>query len=866
MEEAANLFALSSSLKNSASAAKHEPEFSLVSVRAEYNRHDSDAAEPNQRLDRSGWSCKHAINMTRRFYTAASILALAAVYFCAGKFGLSLAVVNASSSAVWPPTGIALAVLLLWGYRLWPGIFLGAFLVNLTTQGTLLTSMGIATGNTLEALLGAWLVNLLANGRHAFDRALDIFKFILLAAIVSPTLSATFGATSLALGGFAQWNDFVPIWTTWWLGDAIGALIVAPLILIWGKPPLLRWNWRRLLEAAAIIGCVLLVSLIGFGSEVNNPLSRYIRFLLYPSTLWVAFRFGQHGAITAVFSVTCVAIWGTLRGFGPFVLADPNESLLFLQGYLGAFTVTNLILGALVSERQRAEEVLRESENRFRTLASHAPVGIFMSNPNGDSIYVNECWCSMTGLKPEQAQGREWIKAVHPDDRERILSGWNEAVTRSNSSNAEFRFLRPDGVVIWVYGNAIQLRNASDQLVGYIGTVVDITERKQAETALHQTKDELAKANEDLENRVLRRSAQLVQANTALQDEIAARKQAELVHTQLAAIVESSSDAILSKTLDGFITSWNKGAEKMFGHTANEIVGRSVATIIPADRSDELALMLESIQREEAVEPFETVRVRKDGRVVPVSLTLSPIKDEAGRVTGVSAIMQDISERKRLEAEILQVSEREQRRIAEDLHDGVGQQLGGISCLSDVLKKNLAEQASPEAEAAAKISRLLTVAMAQTRSLARGLHPVAPEANGLMSALEDLATRVSDLFKVSCHFACAQPVLIEDNTMATHLYRIAQEAVNNALKHGKAQQIVIGLSSTPERIILAVNDDGVGFKRSERRSKGLGLRIMNHRAAMIGGNFTVQKKAGGGTTAVCNVPMNSGPTPKNENG
>lgn len=792
---------------------------------------------------------------------AASILALAAVYFCAGKFGLSLAVVNASSSAVWPPTGIALAVLLLCGYRLWPGIFLGAFLVNLTTQGTLVTSLGIATGNTLEALLGAWLVNQFANGRHAFDRALDIFKFVLLAAIVSTTLSATFGATSLALGGFAPWNEFAPVWTTWWLGDAIGALIVVPLILIWSTTRFSQWNWRRLLEAAAIFGCVLLVSLAAFGGPLNEPLGRYVRFLLYPSALWAAYRFGHRGAINAVFTVACVATWGTLRGFGPFALADPNESLLFLQTYLGAFTVTNLILGAVVSERQRAEEVLRESENRFRTLASHAPVGIFMSNPSGDSIYINECWCVMTGLKPEQAQGKDWIKAVHPDDRERIMSGWNEAVSRSDSSNAEFRFLRPDGVVIWVYGNAIQLRNASDQLVGYIGTVVDITERKQAETALHQAKDELVKANEWLEKRVRERTVDLIQTNTALQDEIAARKQAELVHTQLAAIVESSSDAILSKTLEGIITSWNKGAEKMLGHTANEIVGRSVATIIPADCGDELALMLESIQREEAVEPFETVRVRKDGRLVHVSLTLSPIKDEAGRVMGVSAIMQDISERKRLEAEILQVSEREQRRIAEDLHDGVGQQLGGISCLSDVLKKNLAEQASPEAEAAAKISRLLTATMAQTRSLARGLHPVAPEANGLMSALEDMATRVSDLFKVSCQFACAQPVLIEDNTMATHLYRIAQEAVTNSFKHGKAQQIKIELSSTPKRIILAVNDDGVGFKRSERRSKGLGLRIMNHRAGMIGGNFVIQKKAGGGTVAVCTVQINNGPTP-----
>lgn len=801
--------------------------------------------------------------MMRRFYKVASVLALAAVYFGAAKFGLSLAVVNASSSAVWPPTGIALAALLLWGRRLWPGIFLGAFLANLTTQGTLLTSLGIATGNTLEALLGVWLVNQFANGRRAFEQAQDIFKFILLAVVASTTASATFGATTLALGGFAPWNDYVSIWTTWWLGDAIGALIVTPLILIWSTAPFLRWDRRRLFEATAIALCLLLVSLIAFSGHLNEPLSRYIRFLLYPTALWAAYRFGQFGAINAVFTVACVAIWGTRHGFGPFALTDANESLLFLQAYLGAFTVTNLVLGAVVSEREHAEEVLRESENRFRTLASHAPVGIFMSGPNGDSIYVNECWCTMTGLKPEQAQGKEWLKAVHPEDRERVIAGWDEAVNRSDSSNAEFRFLRPDGVVTWVYGNAIQLRNVTGQLVGYIGTVVDITERKQAEIELRHARDELAKANEWLEKRVRERTTELSQTNTALQTEAAARKQAELVHAQLAAIVEFSSDAILSKTTEGFITSWNRGAQQMFGYAAEEIVGRSIAILIPPDRRDELEQVLEYSQREEPMESFETLRVRKDGRLVQISLTLSPIRDETGRITGVAAIMKDISELKRLEAEILQVSEREQRRIAEDLHDGVGQHLGGISCLSDVLKKNLADQASPEAEAAAKISKLLTVAVAQTRSLARGLHPVAPEAYGLMSALEDMASRVTDLFKVSCEFECPRPVPVEDNAMATHLYRIAQEAVTNALKHGKAQQIKIGLFSTPERITLAVNDDGLGFKRSDQHPKGLGLRIMNHRAGMIGGNFVVQKKSGGGTVASCTVQINNGPAPKN---
>jgi signal transduction histidine kinase len=244
--------------------------------------------------------------------------------------------------------------------------------------------------------------------------------------------------------------------------------------------------------------------------------------------------------------------------------------------------------------------------------------------------------------------------------------------------------------------------------------------------------------------------------------------------------------------------------------------------------------------------------------MVHVSLSFSAIKGEAGHITGVSASMRDISERKRLEAEILNVSEYEQRRSAEDLHDGVGQQLGGISCLSEALKRNLVGQASPEAEAAAKISRLLTVAMAETRSLARGLHPVATEANGLMSALEDLATRVTDLFKVSCRFECPQPVLVADNIKATHLYRIAQEAITNAIKHGRAQEIEIRLSHVSGQIALSVSDNGIGFEAGARKQKGMGLRIMNHRASMIGGAVILQKNQGGGTEMICSVRGNDG--------
>src|SRR5216117_3671214 len=172
--------------------------------------------------------------LSRKAVALWRLVPLTIAYFVAGKLGLSLAFVNASASAVWPPTGIALAATLLLGYRVWPAILLGAFLVNATTAGSVWTSLAIASGNTLEGLVGAWLVTRFANGRNAFSRAPDIFAFAALAGFLSTTVSATIGVTSLSLGGYASWDRFGAIWLTWWLGDVAGALVVAPVLILWG--------------------------------------------------------------------------------------------------------------------------------------------------------------------------------------------------------------------------------------------------------------------------------------------------------------------------------------------------------------------------------------------------------------------------------------------------------------------------------------------------------------------------------------------------------------------------------------------------------------------------------------------------------
>jgi PAS domain S-box-containing protein len=270
------------------------------------------------------------------------------------------------------------------------------------------------------------------------------------------------------------------------------------------------------------------------------------------------------------------------------------------------FDARGKICGAInvledITHRKRAEEALHESEERFRTLASNAPVGIFMTDLEGKTISVNDYWCEMTGLGAEATRDNGWLRALHTEDRTRIADGWREALRQCRESKAEFRFLHANGKVIWVQGHAVPLRDANGRHIGYIGTVADITERKCSEQAAQQ----------------------------------------------LAAIVESSDEAIISKDLNGIVTSWNHGAERIFGYRADEMIGKPITMLIPTDRHAEETEILRKIRRGQPIKHFETVRRCKDGRLIDISLTISPIRDANGKIIGASKIARDVTEKKR---------------------------------------------------------------------------------------------------------------------------------------------------------------------------------------------------------------------------
>src|SRR5881397_2074642 len=345
---------------------------------------------------------------------------LTLVYFIAGKFGLMLASLHASASPVWPPAGIARAALLVLGYRAWPAIFVGAFLVNVTTAGNVATSLAIACGNTLEAICGAWLVNRLAGGTTVFDRPQGVVKFAL-AAVVSTVIGPAFGVTSLALGGFADWANFAAIWMTWWLGDTTGDLLIAPLIILWSIPSKRRWNRREAVEVGILLLLLFVLSEAVFGGWLTISARNYpIAFICGAIVIWTAFRFTQRETATGIFILSAIAIWGTLHSFGPFAAETENQSLLALQSWTAVLTITAMALSAGVAERGRAEKALRESEARMSLAANAANLGLWLWNIRDDKLLVTEQWRRLFGFaESEPVSFDRVLQVVHPEDRER---------------------------------------------------------------------------------------------------------------------------------------------------------------------------------------------------------------------------------------------------------------------------------------------------------------------------------------------------------------------------------------------------------------------------------------------------------------
>ena len=488
--------------------------------------------------------------------------------------------------------------------------------------------------------------------------------------------------------------------------------------------------------------------------------------------------------------------------------------------------VVRRALGQLERDRKlsAAEEALRRSESNLAQAQQIAHLGSYELNvPSSRDDYHSEEIYRILGIDSSQAGSldREKIEGmVHSADAGEYHAVFSRAVREASPFNFEYRIVRPDGAVRHVQSAGEPVLDQRGKVVKLVGTLLDITERKRTEEALRRE------------------------------------------HAFSSAILDTSAALVVVLNRRGGIVRFNRACENVTGYSAAEVRGKHFGELfVLEEESDAVTAVFERLQSGQFPSRHENYWRTRDGGRRLISWSNSALLDDEGKVEYVISIGIDVTDRRRLEQEILQISELEQRRIGQDLHDGLCQHLAATELMSEILEQKLARKSKADAARVAEIGLQVREAIIQTRLLARGLSPVVVESEGLMSALQELAGYTERMFRVACEFRCDAPVLIHDHTTATHLYRIAQEAVSNAIRHGKARRIVIALTQAAGRVTLRIKNDGAALPRDLGKAKGMGLRIMRYRAAMIAGSVAIQGDPEGGVSVACSIQDPNSPQP-----
>ena len=487
-----------------------------------------------------------------------------------------------------------------------------------------------------------------------------------------------------------------------------------------------------------------------------------------------------------------------------------------------------LILAENISARKEAEEALRKTEKRLRLVLEATEIGTFEIDFASGTAHWNAIEFELLGLRPgEVSAGPEtFFRYVHPADREPLRLEWEEAM-RNGELNAEFRVVRADGQERWLAGKgrfvidetevtgATAAVGATKKPARFLGVNFDITERKEAEQALAESQQ------------------------------------------RFAGIVGSAMDAIVSVDAEQKIILFNAAAEKMFGCPVSVAIGSSVERFIPerfrAAHAEHIRQFAQTGLASRSMGRMGSLTgLRANGVEFPIEASISKI--EVGGQLLATVILRDISERRRLEQEVLEISAREQRRIGRELHDDVCQWLAGTELLTSALAKSLSTETPRLAARAEKIVESIRQALARARVLAHGLEPSVIQSEGLVGALRELAMNAAEMFHVRCQYDGPARVDVRDEVAALHLYRIAQEAIANAVRHGGAREIQIVLQIEPERASMLIRDDGSGIALPLPPTSGMGLRNMRYRAGIIGATLDVRRASTGGTEIVCTFP------------
>ena len=722
---------------------------------------------------------------------------------------------------VWPGCAFLVAVLLLLPRRIWPFLItagLAGFLVydlQVGLQGR--QTIFLVLADIAEILIAALGVSYSFDGPPRLNSIESLLRYSFFSVMLAPAAAA-----SISSVGFGQ-----GYWIRWRIGfftEALALLTLTPAILSWVNATKASAPKPRAFyfEATALVAGLSLVGYVAFAAPGHSG-SPALLYSLLPFLLWSALRFGVPGISTSMIVVAFLSVWGAVHGRGPFAGSDPLNNVMSLQLFFFFAAATFMVLAVVVEERRQSERAYRESEKRFRLVADTAPVLIWMADTHKLCNYFNKPWLEFTGRTIASEFGNGWAQGVHPEDLQRCMDTYTHAFDRREEFRMEYRLRRHDGEYRWIIDIGVPRFDQQHSFIGYIGTAIDVTERKHAEEALRESEERF---------RLAAQAGQMFAYEWDVATDTVTRSE------------EYAS--VLGLT-----------------EQPKRLARQEVLTTVHADDREQFIGAVADLTAQNPTTRATYRMLRPDGTVIWVEKRARAFFDEQGKMFRMIGMIADITERKRAEEalssmsrKLIDAQEQERARIARELHDDIGQRLSLLAVELDQLHQepNFPAVRTRMAELQKQASEIAT----SIQTLSHELHSSKLEYLGIAGAMRSFCQEFGRQHKVEIDFKTHDLPSPLSPDISLCLFRVLQEALHNSLKHSGVRRVEIGLWGTLEEIYLTVSDLGAGFdSEAVRKGPGLGLVSMAERLKLVKGTLRIDSQPKQGTTIHARVPFSS---------